>query len=121
MLHVNTLETDNYSVHITNRYRMITVHKFGRFMQKFFSRSSRVVNYAVVRNLLNAKKYFTIPKAIFTFSYQHDLRAQLGLPRYFYNLVSVPPSRDSSRSVSQTHACIKRGKNLTDGIALLVG
>ena len=94
-------------------------------LQKIFSRSLRGANYAVVHNLLNAEKYLTRPKVIFTFF----------LPTRFASAIWTGSTnapalflqsfrrfhRSSSCGVLQIHACIKRGKNLTDGITLLVG
>lgn len=81
--------------------------------RKRFSLRSRDVNYAVVHNLLNAEKYFTM--AIFTFSFRHDLRAQFGrgqltLPRYFYNLVSASPLRQLSWCLTNSRVHKERKK-----------
>lgn len=78
-------------------------------MQKVLFRRLSDVNYAVFYNLLNAEEYFTILQTIFTFFSWRDLRAQfrwgqLTLSRYFYNLVSAPPSRQLSWSYKLTRA-----------------
>lgn len=109
-------------IHITNRYRAIIVHKFGRFMQKIFSPRYKLRDcpqFIECRKILHVTEgdiYILFSTRFASAIWAGSTNAPALFLQSRFGL-----HRGRSRGALQTHACIKRGKNLTDGIALLVG